>query len=68
MWRDAGRQQMAAESAEAADKTVKTVNIEAQLAFHFVNVKICCTDLSGKEPHRQAGIGSDIRGPMWCNG
>ena len=31
---------------------------------------VACTDLWGKELHRQVGmgIGGDIREPMWCNG
>ena len=32
---------------------------------------VVCTDLSGKEPHRQIGMVSiviDIREPKWCNG
>ena len=33
----------------------------------FVCVAVFCTDLSGKEPHRQVGLG-EFTEPRWCNG
>ena len=34
----------------------------------FMTVVVVCTDLYGKEPHRQVGRVSDIMEPRWCNG
>ena len=42
--------------------------LASEASTDYYNSVVVCTDMTGKEPHTQVGLGSDIREPRWCYG